>query len=191
MDRFTRLSRKFGLSSNRPGDSQTEKEHSSSEKEQTEEPFQPTIQIQRKLVIVGNAGCGKTCLLSRFHKNEFPEVRMIQMYHALCDGSSYALQKFVPSVYESCGVQEISEGSGPTVYLQLWDTSSQDCYERLRPLSYTQTDVVLICFAIDDRESLKTVEEYVSSFCLVQCYLTSSSGCLRSIIFCPKSRKFW
>ena len=30
--------------------------------------------IRKKLVIVGDGGCGKTCLLTVFSKDQFPEV---------------------------------------------------------------------------------------------------------------------
>ena len=32
-----------------------------------------TESIQRKLVVVGDGSCGKTCLLTRFCKDQFPE----------------------------------------------------------------------------------------------------------------------
>ena len=38
--------------------------------------------------------------------------------------------------------------------MALWDTAGQEDYDRLRPLSYPETHVVLICFAIDLPESL-------------------------------------
>ena len=37
------------------------------------------------------------------------------------------------------------------VELALWDTAGQEEFDRLRPLSYPDTDVVLIAFAVDSQ----------------------------------------
>jgi GTPase SAR1 family protein len=48
------------------------------------------------------------------------------------------------------------------VELALWDTAGQEDYDRLRPLSYPETDVVLICFAIDQPTSFSNIQDRVS-----------------------------
>lgn len=48
---------------------------------------------------------------------------------------------------------------GKQVELALWDTAGQEDYDRLRPLSYPDSHVVLICYAIDSPDSLENVQE--------------------------------
>jgi small GTP-binding protein len=48
---------------------------------------------------------------------------------------------------------------GKPFELGLWDTASQEDYDRLRPLSYPQTDVFLICFSLVDPKSFENVRE--------------------------------
>merc|ERR1711962_989814 len=94
--------------------------------------------IRKELVIVGDGACGKTCLLIVFSKDQFPEV-------------------YVPTVFENY-VADI-EVDGKAVELALWDTAGQEDYDRLRPLSYPDTDVILMCFSIDSPDSLQNIPE--------------------------------
>lgn len=94
--------------------------------------------IRKKLVVVGDGACGKTCLLIVFSKDEFPEV-------------------YVPTVFENY-VADI-EVDGKQVELALWDTAGQEDYDRLRPLSYPDTDVILMCFSVDSPDSLENIPE--------------------------------
>ncbi|KAK4252039.1 P-loop containing nucleoside triphosphate hydrolase protein [Corynascus novoguineensis] len=95
-------------------------------------------ELRRKLVIVGDGACGKTCLLIVFSKGTFPEV-------------------YVPTVFENY-VADV-EVDGKHVELALWDTAGQEDYDRLRPLSYPDSHVILICFAVDSPDSLDNVGE--------------------------------
>lgn len=47
---------------------------------------------------------------------------------------------------------------GKPISLGLWDTAGQEDYDRLRPLSYPQTDVFLICFSIVSPPSFDNVK---------------------------------
>ncbi|AQZ13228.1 (ZYRO0D01452g) [Zygosaccharomyces parabailii] len=98
--------------------------------------------VRRKLVIVGDGACGKTSLLIVFAKGKFPEV-------------------YVPTVFDNY-VADV-EVDGRHVELALWDTAGQEDYDRLRPLSYPDSNVVLICYSIDLPDSLDNVlEKWVS-----------------------------
>ncbi|EFW18307.1 Rho GTPase [Coccidioides posadasii str. Silveira] len=92
----------------------------------------------KKFVVVGDGGCGKTCLLISYSQGYFPE-------------------KYVPTVFENYITQTTHTPSGKTVELALWDTAGQEEYDRLRPLSYPETDLLFVCFAIDCPVSLENV----------------------------------
>ncbi|XP_057650963.1 ras-like GTP-binding protein Rho1 [Diorhabda carinulata] len=94
--------------------------------------------IIKKIVTVGDGACGKTSLLTTFSFNEFPE------YH-------------VPTVFDA--YSKDIEVENQQITLALWDTAGEEDYDRLRPLSYSRTNVVLICFAIDFPDSLLNVKE--------------------------------
>ncbi|OCF77547.1 rho family protein [Kwoniella mangroviensis CBS 8886] len=97
--------------------------------------------IKRKLVVVGDGGCGKTCLLTVYAENRFPE-------------------EYVPTVFENL-ITMIPSPNDPTkiIELALWDTAGQEDFDRLRPLSYNDTDVILIVFACNHRPSLLNVQD--------------------------------
>ena len=48
---------------------------------------------------------------------------------------------------------------GKPVIFDLWDTAGQEAYERLRILSYPNTDVFLICFSVGGEDSFKNTRD--------------------------------
>ncbi|KAK3709481.1 RHO4 protein [Vermiconidia calcicola] len=95
-------------------------------------------EYSKKFVVVGDGGCGKTCLLISYSQGVFPE-------------------KYVPTVFENYITHVEHKPSGKGVELALWDTAGQEEYDRLRPLSYPETDLLFVCFAIDCPNSLENV----------------------------------
>ena len=87
-----------------------------------------------KLVIVGDGACGKTSLLTVFKTGEFPT-------------------DYIPTIFETdvahLKVDGPDLGDVGEIELTLWDTAGQESYDKLRPLSYPCSDVVLITFSID------------------------------------------
>jgi len=131
--------------------------------------------IRRKLVIVGDGACGKTSLLCSFALGEFPK-------------------EYQPTIFENY-VAEIRLDGKP-VQLALWDTAGQEEYERLRPLSYSQSHVILIAFAIDTPDSLDNVTvkwiEEVRSICgpTIPILLVGCKADLRPSVSSSEASKF-
>ncbi|RHZ69455.1 hypothetical protein Glove_283g36 [Diversispora epigaea] len=93
--------------------------------------------LSRKLVVIGDGACGKTSLLNVFTRGCFP-------------------QNYEPTVFENF-VHDIWI-ENRHIEISLWDTAGQEEFDRLRSLSYAETHVIMLCFAVDNRDSLENIE---------------------------------
>ncbi|KAJ3184398.1 aldehyde dehydrogenase 3, member A2 [Gaertneriomyces sp. JEL0708] len=97
----------------------------------------PSSDLHKKLVIVGDGGVGKTALLMIQSGQPFPE-------------------HYIPTVFENY-ISHVNTGK-KIVELSLWDTAGQEDYDRLRPLSYPDTDVVLLTYSSVYPPSCENIE---------------------------------
>lgn len=58
-----------------------------------------------------------------------------------------------------CWLLNVSRIGDEPYTLGLFDTAGQEDYDRLRPLSYPQTDVFLVCFSVTSPASFENVRE--------------------------------
>ncbi|CAL8367514.1 unnamed protein product [Lota lota] len=114
------------------------------EKRLTTQPFVARC----KLVLVGDVQCGKTAMLQVLAKDCYPET-------------------YVPTVFENYTASlEVEE---QRVELSLWDTSGSPYYDNVRPLCYSGSDAVLLCFDTSRPDSvdssLKKWKSEILDFC--------------------------
>ncbi|XP_029450494.1 rho-related GTP-binding protein Rho6 [Rhinatrema bivittatum] len=93
---------------------------------------QPAV-ARCKLVLVGDVHCGKTAMLQVLAKDCYPET-------------------YVPTVFEN--YTACLETEEQRVELSLWDTSGSPYYDNVRPLCYSDSDAVLLCFDISRPETM-------------------------------------
>lgn len=85
--------------------------------------------------------------------DDISEKTKLLISYATDDASEYN-----PTVFDNYEKQIIVDDQ--PVNLQLWDTSGQQDYKKLRPLSYPQTDIFIVTFALISPTSLEDVETF-------------------------------
>ncbi|KNZ46527.1 rho family protein [Puccinia sorghi] len=140
--------------------------------------------IRRKLVIIGDGACGKTSLLSVFAMGEFPEdyEPTVQSHchpQKKCLTTNFIFKPIQLALWDTASVILLLP-SIPLFYWKLifffkkkkkkqWSGGIRGSHQRLRPLSYSKSHVILIAFAIDTPDSLENVTvkwiEEVRSIC--------------------------
>jgi len=95
-----------------------------------------------KVVLVGESGVGKTCIISRFISGAF------DLNVSSTNGASYA----------SKNVQY--ENLGKSLLLDVWDTAGQEKYRSLTKFFYKDAKVAILVYDITRQSSFEAVKDY-------------------------------
>ncbi|KAM9263524.1 ras-related protein Rab-30 [Cariama cristata] len=94
-----------------------------------------------KIVLIGNAGVGKTCLVRRFTQGLFPPGQ----------GATIGVDFMIKTV----------EINGEKVKLQIWDTAGQERFRSITQSYYRSANALILTYDITCEESFRCLPEWL------------------------------
>ena len=99
------------------------------------------VEDVNKVVIVGESGVGKTCIMAQFIENKFEE-------------------EFVSSLTTQYRRKKIQLVTGEDVTFDIYDTAGQEKYRAIAKLYYKNARVVILVYDITDIKSFEAMKNY-------------------------------
>jgi Ras-related protein Rab-1A len=95
-----------------------------------------------KVLIIGNSGVGKSCLLLRFAEDLFSDNYISTI------GVDFKIRKL--------------DLDGKSIKLQIWDTAGQERFRTITKSYYRGSNGIVVVYDITDRESFEQVQHWMS-----------------------------
>jgi Ras-related protein Rab-1A len=95
-----------------------------------------------KLVIIGDSGVGKSCLLLRFADDYFPE-------------------SYLPTIGVDFKIRTIELDDGKKIKLQIWDTAGQERFKTITSSYYKGAHGIIVVYDVTDQESFNNVKQWL------------------------------
>ena len=96
-----------------------------------------------KVVLLGESGVGKTCIIARFINNTFEENLISTT------GASYAGKTMTFDDY-----------GGKSIKFEIWDTAGQEKYRSLTKIFYKDAKIIIFVYDITTEYSFNALKEY-------------------------------
>ena len=96
-----------------------------------------------KVVLLGESGVGKTCIIARFINNTF-EDNLIST-----TGASYAGKTMT-----------FDEYGGKSIKFEIWDTAGQEKYRSLTKIFYKDAGAAILVYDITRQDSFDEIKKY-------------------------------
>ncbi len=96
-----------------------------------------------KLVLIGESGVGKTCIVNRFINDKFEDN-----------------QKSTGTATFATKTMTFNELKGKSVNFQIWDTAGQERYRALNRMFYKGAGAAILVYDVTNKESFEEIKEY-------------------------------
>ena len=96
---------------------------------------------ENKVVLVGESGVGKTCIINQFVNNKFDENTLSNLSAQYCR-------------------KKIEFPGNKFITLDIWDTAGQEKFRSLNRIFYSNSKVVILVYDITDKNSFNEVKNY-------------------------------
>jgi small GTP-binding protein len=93
-----------------------------------------------KIVILGESGVGKTCIMNKFLGNEFSEEHL----------TTIAAEHHNKTV----------EINNKKIKITFWDTAGQEAFRAVAKMFYKGADIIILVYDITKNDSFKEIQNY-------------------------------
>ena len=106
----------------------------------------PKIDFSSNIILIGDSNVGKSALITKICKNEFPDV------YSPTVGFDFFYLKF----------KIVSDEDEPVLKYQIWDCSGGENYRSIFQNFYKSARVCLLAYDVTDEESFNDIENWVN-----------------------------
>ncbi|KAJ9524061.1 hypothetical protein QJQ45_022494 [Haematococcus lacustris] len=107
-----------------------------------------------KLLLIGDSGVGKSCLLLRFADDTYTESYI----------STIGVDFVSRDALDSLGLKKIRtvELDGKVIKLQIWDTAGQERFRTITSSYYRGAHGIIVVYDVTDQESFNNVKQWLN-----------------------------
>ncbi|CAL9069265.1 unnamed protein product [Musa banksii] len=121
-----------------------------------------------KLLLIGDSGVGKSCLLLRFavrskHVHHYIFIVNLKITYRLLTlfvDDSY-LESYISTIGVDFKIRTV-EQDGKTIKLQIWDTAGQERFRTITSSYYRGAHGIIVVYDVTDQESFNNVKQWLN-----------------------------
>lgn len=103
--------------------------------------------LQIKLLMIGDSGVGKTCLLLRYAKDSFAPTYITTI------GIDFKIKDLTV---------KLKSGEEKNVKMQIWDTAGQERFRTITTSYFRGAQGILLVYDVTDRKSFDSIRNWVT-----------------------------